>query len=744
MAITIKKKTAAPIEPVTIYQFGNGKAVGNSSMKDLLGGKGANLAEMSKLGIPVPPGFTIPCSVSVEYNKAQPHKSSGPIVEAVAVAVTQGLYALEAEFGYMPLVSVRSGARVSMPGMMDTILNVGITSKTLPMWVEMLGQRAALDSYRRLIQMYASVAIGLDSHLFDKALEEVKQSAGVTVDSELNEDHLNRVLFKYMKIVEEGCGEKFPDTLEEQVMGATLAVFDSWNNPRAIEYRKIHGYPHDWGTAVSIQSMVFGNMNNDSATGVVFTRNPSTGEKARSGEYLVNAQGEDVVAGIRTPEDFLGLYDWNSELYDEITEVLRVLEEHYKDMQDVEFTVQSGKLYILQTRNGKRAAKAAFKIAYDMALEGLVTKKEASERISKATVIAAMQDTIDPKFKVPANFSGIAAGGGVVTGVAVFSSANAINCTEPCILIRKETDPNDIAGMNKAVGILTATGGMTSHAAVVARGMNKTCVVGATAINMEGEQGFWYDDSGHYVLPGYQVTLDGATGRVWVGVDVPVIAGGETKEMKQVVSWGLVGEVPERISFSSDMGVDGMMGVLDSVVCGTIYVDTALLECPDAEGVSHDVTSMMGRLGASLGGFGGKIILDLDCLDTHIEPHDASLFTMFGEAPDRYSAMEKAHDIVKWGWVDCTNIVAITRDDTAAEYLRNMGVSVAGEVKTFADLINSNGPMRVSSGVVSAVFGSQEAYDLARELVEKSLGKKIEGTGEPPLYWFDFLTDKAA
>lgn len=750
MAVTFKKKSEKPkqeqdFEPVTAYQFGWGSAGGTSNQKNLLGGKGANLCEMAALGIPVPPGFIIPCSVSVEYNEAQPHHSTGALEEAVNAVVNDGLLVLSEGFGYMPLVSVRSGARVSMPGMMDTILNVGLTSETLPEWIGRIGERAALDSYRRLIQMYASVAMGVDMCEFVEALDTMKEEAGVSEDHELNVDQLSRLVTRYKGIVS-AWGSEFPDTMEEQVMGATLAVFRSWNNPRAKEYRKINGYSDDWGTAVTIQAMVFGNMNDQSATGVVFTRNPSTGEKNWSGEYLVNAQGEDVVAGIRTPEDFLKLYDWDAETYFTIAAALDQLEDHYKDMQDVEFTVQDGEVFILQTRSGKRAAKAAFKIAYDMANEGLITKNEAVARVSKATLIAAMQDTIDPKYTEEPAIVGIPAGGGVVSGVAVFTAENAVNCTEPCILIREETDPNDIAGMNAAVGILTATGGMTSHAAVVARGMNKTCVVGCTGMSITNDTYAQMEVTGKVITTGAKVTIDGATGRVWVGVDVPVLHGGASEDVRTLLGWAVPPGTPERITPKNTMSAEGLMSLVQGVVKGTIYVDTALLEGNTTNELA-ELPWAMGLLGIALSDFTGNVVLDLDSLEYHLGPADIALLQMFGEPSTMVGqniSLIKAKAVVEWGWHIAPRLVVVTGNKEAETFLKDAGVRVAETVFTLHDLMNAKGPVKVSAEVISKVFGSPEAYETARGWVESHNGVPLGTVPESPVYWFDFLEEKVA
>ncbi len=516
-----------------VYRFGRGGSEGTAGMKRLLGGKGANLAEMASLGLPVPPGFTITTEVCAWYYA---HDRSYP--EGLREQVREALAAVEREVGARfgdperpLLVSVRSGAPVSMPGMMDTVLNLGLNDRT----VEGLARasedrRFAFDSYRRFVQMYGDVVLGLDHYLFEERLEEAKREQGARFDNELPADALERLVAAYKALVREQLGRDFPDDPEEQLWGAIGAVFGSWMNPRAQTYRKLHGIPADMGTAVTVQAMVFGNMGEDCATGVAFTRNPSTGEKLRYGEYLVNAQGEDVVAGIRTPQPLSkamagsgtaggSMEERMPRAYAELVAVFDRLEQHYRDMQDIEFTVQKGRLYVLQTRSGKRTAAAALKIAVDMAEEGLISREEALLRIDPAALDQLLHPTLDPKTERRVIAKGLPASPGAVSGKVVFSAEEAerlASAGEAVILVRIETSPDDIHGMHAAKGILTARGGMTSHAAVVARGMGKPCVCGAGDLLISYEERA-FGAGGVRVAAGEVITIDGSSGEVMLG-----------------------------------------------------------------------------------------------------------------------------------------------------------------------------------------------------------------------------------
>lgn len=524
-----------------VYFFGGGKAEGNAKMRNLLGGKGAGLAEMTNLGIPVPPGFTISTEACNEFYKNQKRYPEGMWDE-----VEENLSRLESLMGAKLgdpdnplLVSVRSGARASMPGMMDTILNLGLNDQTVQGLIKRTGnERFAYDCYRRFIAMFSNVVLNIDKSEFEKLLEEKKKELGVKLDTELTAEDLKDLVKKYKALVKKKTGKDFPQDPKEQLKMAIGAVFNSWNNKRAIEYRKIYGIPEEWGTAANVQAMVFGNMGENSGTGVAFTRDPSTGEKVFYGDYLPNAQGEDVVAGIRTPQKITTLKDSHPEIYRQLEEVCQKLESHYRDMQDIEFTVQDGKLYLLQTRTGKRTALAAVKIAVDMVQEGLISKEEAIMRVEPDQLDQLLHPIFDPKAKVKPIAKGLPASPGAAVGKVVFTADRAKEWAdkgEKVILVRPETSPEDIVGMYAAQGILTSRGGVTSHAAVVGRGMGKCCVVGCGAITIDEEAGHFTVD-GIVVKEGDYISLNGNTGEVILG-QVPLIQASLTGEFKIFMDW---------------------------------------------------------------------------------------------------------------------------------------------------------------------------------------------------------------
>jgi pyruvate,orthophosphate dikinase len=518
-----------------VYYFGEGHAEGNAKMKDVLGGKGAGLAEMTNIGVPVPPGFTIStavCTYFYEHGKQYPPELRDTVAENLArVEKVVGR-----KFGDRDkplLVSVRSGARASMPGMMDTILNLGLNDETVQGPAKH-DERFALDSYRRFIQMYSDVVLDVDKEHFEHELFALRDRAGVQSDAEIPAEALRELVATYKKIVREKTGKDFPQDVHEQLWGAIGAVFNSWNNQRAITYRKLNGIPDDWGTAVNVQSMVFGNMGDDCATGVAFTRNPSTGEKKFFGEYLPNAQGEDVVAGIRTPLPISkaqvvagekSLEETMPEVYAQLEDVYKKLEAHYRDMQDIEFTIQSGKLYLLQTRTGKRTGFAAVKIACDMVDEKLIDHREAVERVEAGQIVQLLAPVFDAKEKEKALSGGrllgrgLPAGPGAAAGRIAFNAERAVQMAkdDPVVLVRIETSPEDIAGMHSAAGILTTRGGLTSHAAVVARGMGRPCVVGAGAIKVDYGRGEMRSEGHEPLEEGDWVSIDGTTGEILGG-----------------------------------------------------------------------------------------------------------------------------------------------------------------------------------------------------------------------------------
>lgn len=523
-----------------VYFFGNGKAEGDGKDKNLLGGKGAGLAEMTNLGIPVPPGFTITTEACIEYQKNNGYPEG--MWEQTLEALKKLEETVGKKFGDPTnplLVSVRSGARVSMPGMMDTVLNLGLNDETVKGLAKISSnERFAYDSYRRFIQMFSDVVLGVEHHKFENALKKIKLEKKVELDTELDAESLKRLVNEYKKIVEEETGKPFPQDTMEQLKLAINAVFNSWNNQRAKTYRKLNKIPDDWGTAVNIVAMVFGNMGDDSGTGVAFTRNPSTGEKEFFGEFLINAQGEDVVAGIRNPEPIAKLKDVMPEVFAQLEEVYKKLELHYKDMQDIEFTVENKKLYMLQTRTGKRTAKAAVKIAYDMYKEGLIDKKTAVLRVLPEQVDQLLHPMIDPKEKYHAIAKGLPASPGAAVGKVVFNAEDAEKkaaAGEAVILVRNETSPEDIGGMHAAAGILTATGGMTSHAAVVARGMGKCCVAGCGALKVDEKKKI-ITVGNEVIKEGDYITINGSTGEVILG-KVTLVQPELSGEFAELLSW---------------------------------------------------------------------------------------------------------------------------------------------------------------------------------------------------------------
>ena len=536
-----------------VYGFGNGAAEGTAKMKNLLGGKGANLAEMCNLGLPVPPGFTITTEVCTHYydNGEKYPAELKAEVEAALAAIEKTVGARFGDAANPLLVSVRSGARASMPGMMDTVLNLGLNDETVAGLAKLSGNpRFAYDSYRRFISMYGDVVLGVEHHHFEDILGEAKDDKGVSLDTELDAEDLKKLVKAYRSKVEDETGKPFPQDPKEQLWGAIGAVLKSWMNQRAIVYRRLHDIPASWGTAVNVQAMVFGNMGDDCATGVAFTRDPSTGDRRFYGEFLVNAQGEDVVAGIRTPQQLTiagkqanlstlpAMEEAMPEVFRQLDTVRGQLENHYRDMQDIEFTVQRGKLFMLQTRSGKRTAKAALKIAVDMVSEGLIDRQEAVLRINPSSLDQLLHPTLDPKAKKTVLARGLPASPGAASGKVVFSADEAEERAakgERVLLTRIETSPEDIHGMHAAEGILTTRGGMTSHAAVVARGMGRPCVSGAGELRVDYAKKQLMV-RGTTVKEGDILTIDGGTGEVFVG-EVPTIQPELSGDFATLMEW---------------------------------------------------------------------------------------------------------------------------------------------------------------------------------------------------------------
>jgi pyruvate,orthophosphate dikinase len=536
-----------------VYRFGGGVSDGGQGDKNLLGGKGANLDGMASIGLPVPPGFTITTEMCALY-----YEEGETFPDSVKAEVANGIAHIESvtgkRFGDAAdplLVSVRSGARVSMPGMMDTVLNLGLNDETVKGLAETSGDsRFAWDSYRRFIQMYSDVVLELDHGAFEEALEIAKEDKGFHLDTQMGAEDWQALVAEYKSLVEQQWGKPFPQDVHDQLWGAVGAVFGSWQSERAKVYRRLNDIPGDWGTAVNVQAMVFGNMGDTSATGVAFTRDPATGERAYYGEFLINAQGEDVVAGIRTPQYLtraareragakpLSMEEAMPETFEELARVFDLLETHYRDMQDIEFTVQQGKLWMLQTRSGKRTAKAALRISVDMADEGLITREEAILRVDPSALDQLLHPTLDPKAPRDVLAKGLPASPGAASGFAVFDSDTAEKRAEKgdaVILVRTETSPEDIHGMHAARGILTARGGMTSHAAVVARGMGRPCVSGVGTLSIDAKAKLMRVGS-REVREGDIITIDGASGEVMMG-SVPTVQPELSGDFGTLMEW---------------------------------------------------------------------------------------------------------------------------------------------------------------------------------------------------------------
>ncbi|SDI08782.1 MULTISPECIES: pyruvate, phosphate dikinase [Bradyrhizobium] len=580
----VKKPAAGTVKSGKwVYTFGDGKAEGKAGLRDLLGGKGANLAEMANLGLPVPPGFTIPTSVCTYFYAHD--KSYPPALKTQVEKALDHVGKLAGKaFGDSRnplLVSVRSGGRASMPGMMDTVLNLGLNDKTVEALAELSGDRRfAYDSYRRFITMYSDVVLGFEHHHFEDILDTFKDGQGYTLDTDLTGDDWVELVGRYKEAVARETGKDFPQDPHEQLWGAIGAVFSSWMNARAVTYRRLHDIPESWGTAVNIQAMVFGNMGETSATGVAFTRNPSTGESKLYGEFLINAQGEDVVAGIRTPQDITEYARKESgsdkasmevampDAFKELTRIYTMLEKHYRDMQDMEFTVEQGKLWMLQTRGGKRTAKAALRIAVELANEGLISKKDAVMRIDPASLDQLLHPTIDPAAKRDVIATGLPASPGAASGEIVFSSDEAAKLQadgRKVILVRIETSPEDIHGMHAAEGILTTRGGMTSHAAVVARGMGKPCVSGCGTIRVDYGRGTMSIGSRSFKT-GDVITIDGSLGQVLAG-RMPMIEPKLSGEFGTLMGWAdsvrklgvrVNGDTPDDARTAIKFGAEGI------------------------------------------------------------------------------------------------------------------------------------------------------------------------------------------
>ena len=680
-----------------IYRFSQASTAGDQHMTALLGGKGANLAAMCQLGLPVPPGFTITTAVCNAYRQST--AKDGFLTDLTNEALTHVLWLAE-QFGYMPLLSVRSGAPVSMPGMMDTILNVGLCTQNWQSWIERIGGRAVHDCDRRLTQMLGSTAYGVPAEVFEFQLAKVKKKLKVEKDTDLDLVGLSEVVLAYRQAFEANTGFKFPfDDPEKQLRDAIKAVFDSWMSPRAVAYRQLNGIDEAMGTAVTIQAMVFGNMGNDSGTGVLFTRDPLTGKRELFGEFLQNAQGEDVVAGIRTPLPFSDMGSDGIQpqpLWGEIGSALysfaERLEQHYRDMMDIEFTVQRGKLWLLQCRPGKRSAAAAFRIAVDLVDEEVIDAETAFSRLSSEQYKMVRRPRIADGFDAPPHSLGIAASPGVATGRPVFSAEAAVNCTEPCIMITEETSPDDIAGMAKAVGVLTRTGGTTSHAAVVARAMDKPCVVGCTALDLDPKK--WATTQ--------RVTIDGATGRVWCGIEVPLTDGSASPAVLRVQAWAVA---------RSGYAVARQISLVDPTA--TILAPHRLMAA-DWWGdhvAMHQVLDALTKLPDR-----AYTTLDLTPPGRFRTTDDELLQACFGEDPDDGPATAFLIDLLKALVNRSTALEGLAMvldgdaDPALVAGLKSHGFRLAVEPATVADLLSSD-VLAPGAPFIEEVIGGIEAWD---------------------------------
>ena len=697
---------------------------GNESATiDILGGKGFHVMQSHHAGFPVPEAKILSTELCRRY-KSDPNGVRSYLKNE---AIPEIIKSLRRANGEMPLVSVRSGAKVSMPGMMDTILNVGLTKSNLAEWEKKIGPRAARDCRRRLLQMYGDVVCGIDSSKFEEALSSIKSKRRVHDDNDLNETDLHEVITLFERLFKKE-GKVLPETIEEQVLGACEAVLLSWDNPRAKEYRKIRGYSEDWGTAILVQEMVFGNRDDFSCSGVLFTRNPAIGVNEPMGDFLVNAQGEDVVAGIRDPEPIYKMKAWNPEAYATLMDIAKKLELEARDVQDIEFTVESGRVYLLQKRTAQRSALAAIKIAVEMSRSGLISKSEALDRVSLAQYEQLCSPMIAPTFNAPADVKGLPASNGIATGVVVFSSDAAVNSVNNCILLSEETTPDDLPGMHAAKGILTGTGGVTSHAAVVARGMDKVCVVGASEIkfkkNKDGE--IVSAKIGNYnVEEGDLITLDGATGRVWVGASVPVVPGGE---------------LPALLDFN-DLIYD-VFPVFRIVTDGRdLHEDFKMVYATYAlDGLSD--SKIRNEINESLPYLNG--IIDLSTLEEHSPPEDAEVLSLGGSSKDEEVFKVKMNALLDFSGDKSKFKVHLgKRTDKYKDELYRYGFTVIepgtidsiGKDKSVFSVLSSGSPEKMEKlwslaqkGVTNTVAAVASApAELLRDLaLKREKGEKIE------------------
>lgn len=657
------------------------------------GGKGAHILDMVQFGLPVPPAVIIGTGHCMMYLNQDEAGRKEYMEETMMELVIPQIRKIKEEFGYMPLLSVRSGARVSMPGMMDTILNVGLNKTNMDAWVDRLGKRAAYDCFRRLHEMYGQTVLGLSDELFEaKQVDLCNHAAGVYSVADFPEKLLGDLIVEYRKFMKDE--NQLPYDVATQIANCIDAVWRSWNSDRAKHYRKMYGYSDDWGTAVTIQAMVFGNRDENSCSGVVFSRDPSTGENKMVGEYLANAQGEDVVAGTFTPapvnpdnpfED--GLNDWNPEVYAQLEDIVVDLEKHYKAPQDIEFTVESNKLWILQTRNMKCGAKAAIVIAGDMVKYGEITLEEACKRITVDQYKTCAQDSIDPDFHEMPNTIGISGSQGVVSGIVKYTKVGAINCTEPFIYVAKDTTPDDIEIMEKSVGILTKNGGSTCHAAVVGRSLGKVCVVGCTDLEFSMDSGITL--KGVKFHEGDKITIDGTTGKVWVKTEVPIVPGTVPEQLDYLVMKYLEQDPSTFLVFTEDM----LKG--DNKPYKNLYVSSAMLG-----GLTKEVLANLSGANA-----GDQLILDLVPLDDQVPEDDEILFKAFDDKKLekskrnwfdidfellRFKYNQKSFKLTGWKKPIMLRLPKWA-DESKVSLLKSVGFHILGEADSLDELLSPVG-----------------------------------------------------
>lgn len=675
-------------------QFSKGKGDKDADPA-IWGGKGAGLARMAAKGYPVPPGFVITTELCKVYQE-QPEE----VVEAVMLDIDEHLLFIKEQFGYLPLLSVRSGAPISMPGMMDTILNVGMNHNEMKNWLPRIGERASWDSFRRLLQMMGTTCFGIPAESFEHVLSAQRALAQVDTDAELSVKHLQKV-YEGFRLLYQEAGHEIPLTLKDQLKVCIDAVFKSWNSERAIEYRKIEGIDESLGTAVTVQAMVFGNMNDQSGSGVLFTREPSTGEKKVMAEYLPNAQGEDVVAGIRTPEELI-VTSAGKGFVHELWGYAKKLEADYKDMVDVEFTVQDGELFLLQSRVGKRSARAAFKIAVDMMKEGMITEDEMISRVKRKQLLAVRRPSIDPKFKKKPVLTGMGASQGIAIGEVVLSSNQAVvqaSKGKKVILVTHETTPDDIAGMAAAVGILTETGGATSHAAVVARGMDKPCVVGCTELFGTNP-----------LIEGTVISIDGATGRVWVG-EVPVVGGELDDGPKEYVDLVL-----KRAA---------IMPQVETPESGGTVVLADWLTLSD-----KDIDARVQALEASTEA--GMVLIDITPPNKFGTEDDELAWNICGTAPELQNFVERVLHKVLHSNVQRENCRVVGGNDDMRELFALKEFDVLPQVTTLAELLKQKGMVGISPTLAQNLAPDGDLQKTLGQLKDAGLFTGAVMTGSAP------------